>query len=183
MNKKLNKRAQVWAIDLSIAFVLFVGVIFLFYRYSISFAPEDPLVNKIIKEGNYASNTLLSTGYPETWNYNESPSDIYAIGLLNKDGMLNISKVEKFRNWASDRTSLGYYNESKKRINTQFEYYIEFNPGPEGPYIEPIGWQYSNAKQIVRIQRLVPYKYLPEGSEEVIIPVKLTLYLWTNKAA
>ncbi len=194
LKKNKDKKAQVWAIDLSIAFVLFVGVILLFYRYSISFAPEDPIVNKIIQEGNYASNALLGTGYPENWSdISDTPEGnrlekTYSIGLLNSDGMLNLTKAAAFKTMIGSGGS-AEYNLSRRKLNTEYEYFIEFSDGNANPFIGAlwegeIGWNClamnPKPKQIVKIQRLVAYK---DTDDNTIKPVKLILYLWTNQAA
>ncbi len=176
--KKKNKKAQVWAIDLSVALVIFIGVIFLFYRYSISFAPEDPLINKMIKEGGYVSNTLLSSGYPQNWETLDNLENIYSIGLIGEDDLLDINKINNFTKWSeSDYATL------KRKINTKYDYYIEFKDTPETNALDPIGQQPSNqppdnAKQIIKIQRLVAYH-----DSDQIKTAKLILYLWTTNEA
>lgn len=169
-----NKKAQVWAIDLSIALIIFIGVIFLFYRYSISFAPENYVLNKMIAEGGYASNMLLSTGFPPTWNQG-TLDNAFSIGILNDNGLLDPVKLNQLRTWASNPTN---YESIKKKINTKYNYYIEFSPIA----FQPIGHDYSTAnpspKQIVKIQRLIAYQDTNE-----IKTAKLILYLWTDKDA
>ena len=179
----MNKKGQVWAIDLSIALVLFIGVIFLFYNYSISFAPEDPVINKIITEGGYASGTLVSTGYPNNWDYT-SINETYAFGLLNEQGFLDLMKLSNFSTWVGNSSGLvvANYSLSKRKINTKYEYYINFSD----ENLADIGYNFNdqNPKQIVKIQRLVLYNdTISIPGPYRVKPVKLNLYLWTNETA
>jgi len=180
-----NKKAQVWAIDLSIALIIFLGVILLFYKYSISFAPEDPLVNKMIKEGGYASNTLISTGFPENWS-SLNLTDTIAIGLLDKEGLMDLNKLNNFTTWINPEGILdnANYSLSKRRINTRYDYYIEFkNSESTSPFDPPIiiGKQPTGQeKQIVKIQRFVAYH---DPVSDSINATKLILVLWTTQEA
>lgn len=172
-NKK-NRKAQIWAIDLSIALIIFVGVIFLFYKYSISFAPEDPLINKMIKEGGYVSNTLLTTGFPPNWN-ELNLDETFAIGLTDKDGMLDLNKLSNFSAWIGNSGG-DNYTASKKKVNTKYDYYITFYDGTSAPF-EPIGLEpASDAKQIIKIQRFAAYEY--DGNK--INNTKMIIELWTR---
>ena len=173
-----NKKAQIWAIDLSIALIIFIGVIFLFYRYSVSFAPENPLINKIIKEGGYVSNTLLTTGFPSNWE-ELSLNQTLAIGLLDEEGIMDLNKLNHFSEWVGDSSGEKFanYTLSKRKINTRYNYYIEFDNGQPSPPFQPIGLAPStNATQVVKIQRFVAYR----DSSNHIQNTKLILKLWTT---
>ena len=178
-----NKRGQVWAIDLSISLVLFIGVIFLFYNFSISFAPEDPLVNKMIAEGGYASGALVSTGYPYNWSFT-TIDQTYSFGLLDDRGFLDPMKLSNFSTWVGNTTLLNVanYSLSKRKINTRYNYYINFSD----ENLADIGWDFNgeNPKQIVKIQRIILYNdTISDPSSYLIKPIKLNLYLWTNESA
>ncbi len=179
-----QKRGQIWTIDLAIALVLFIGVIFLFYNYSISFAREDPLIEGMIKEGGYVSNSLLGSGYPQNWPA-LGMNNTVSLGLVD-DGLLNISKVNTLKTWID--MSLDNYTLSRIKLNTKYNYYIEFYGGslglPEGeePLPEHVGKAYtSDTRQIVKIQRLVAVNDTSSGYK--IRPIKLNLYLWTDERA
>lgn len=166
-----KKKAQVWAVDLSVALVIFIGVIFLFYRYAISFAPEDPLINKMISEGGYVSNTLLTSGYPNNWE-TLTVNQAYSIGLMGKDGIMNQTKIDKLEEWDDP-----YYYELKAKLNTRYDYYINFTNAP----FSPIGKEVpDDAKQVVKIERLVAYH---DNEANSINTTKLVLYLWTKNEA
>lgn len=176
-----NKKAQIWAMDLSIALIIFIGVIFLFYRYSISFAPENPLVNKMIKEGGYVSNTLMSTGFPPNWN-ELNLNQTLAIGLLNDEEIMDLNKLNNFSQWVGDASGdkFANYTLSKKKINTRYEYYIQFYNGQAIAPFQPIGLAPTvNATQIIKIQRLVAYR----DESGYINNTKLILELWTTQNA
>jgi hypothetical protein len=183
-NLKAQKRGQIWSIDLAIALILFVGVIFLFYHYSISFAREDPLIAGMVKEGGYVSNSLLGSGYPQNWPALGINSTV-SIGLVD-DGLLNITKVNTLKEWtySSDYN----YSLSKIKLNTKYNYYIQFYGGslglPQGvePLPEYVGRAYTpDTKQIIKIQRLVVVNDTTSGYK--IRPIKLNLYLWTDEKA
>lgn len=180
-----NKKGQVWAIDLSVALVLFIGVIFMFYNYSISFAPEDPIINKIINEGGYASGTLMTTGFPTNWETGTFDST-YSFGLLDEQGYLDLHKLGNFSTWVGNNTPPGpdpvNYPLSKKKINTKYNYYINFSDSN----LADIGWDFrgQNPRQVVRIQRLVLYNdTVSSPGPYKLRPIKLNLYLWTNESA
>lgn len=171
-----NKKAQVWAIDLTIAFVIFIGIIFLFYKYSISFAPEEPTTNKLIRDGTYASSLLLSTGYPENWNelgLNQTNS----LGLIDSEGFLDINKVDVLAEWINNGIGENY-TLSKTKMNLKYDYLITFT-NISGEVLNPIGliFQDKNPKQVVKIKRLVVF-----SNNTQIQPIKLNLYLWTNQS-
>jgi len=183
MKMMKNKTAQVWTIDLAISLVLFVGVIFLFYNYSISFAREDPLTNDLVKDAGYVSNSLMGTGYPENWpilGMNETVS----FGFVD-NGMLNITKVSALNNWTKDPAN---YTLSNVKLHTRYEYYLEFYGGtlgmPKGDEELPehVGKAYTpDTRQIVKIQRLVAVNDTSSGYR--VRPMKLNIYIWTDERA
>jgi hypothetical protein len=170
-----NKKAQVWSIDLAIAFFIFMGVILLFYKYSLSFSTEDSLINNMLKEGGYSSGILLTTGYPENWSTNLSEAN--SIGFLNENGLLDLNKTNNLSLWINGAMPTQNYISSKGKINTKYNYFITLYNGTG--IIETIGWDFEDqgVQQVVRIQRLVAY----ETSYGEIRPLKLNLYLWTNE--
>jgi len=173
-----NKNAQVWALDLAIGLMVFVGIIFMFYRYSVSFVPEKTTIEKMIKQGSFVTESLLSQGYPENWNQEPNTiSDTTMFGLLDNNSLLDVGKWEKFCGWSQD-----YYTVVKERLNTDFSFYIFFDKNNDGvgEMIEDCNETgkvlVSGTKQIVKIQRLVAY-----NDSGQIYPMKMILYLWSNE--
>ncbi|MCS7134637.1 MAG: hypothetical protein NZ889_02150 [Candidatus Pacearchaeota archaeon] len=176
----MRKKAQVWALDLAISLIVFVGIIFIFYRYSVSFAPEQITLQKMIKEGGMISENLLSEGYPPDWN-EKTIDKVYMFGFLTNN-LLNESKWSKFCEWSNDET---LYPKVKKKVGTEFAFYIVFDKDSNG-VLRMGGWEEiqncdqagkippENAAQIVKIERLIAYK-----SEGRIIPMKMILFLWS----
>lgn len=173
-NKK-NKKAQIWALDLAIGLMVFAGIIFMFYRYSVSFVPEQTTLQKMIRQGGLISDSLLSEGYPPDWAEKENINDVYMFGLLSNK-LLNETKWAKFCEWSNSN-----YRVVKEKMGAGFNsFYIFFDKDNDN-----IGEAIANcnetgktppddARQIVKIERLVAY-----NESGVIIPMKMILYLWS----
>jgi hypothetical protein len=139
----------------------------------------------MITEGGYTSGTLISTGYSPDWNF-KTINETYSFGLLDDRGFLDLMKLSNFSTWVGNTTILNVanYSLSKRKINTRYNYYINFSD----EHLADIGWNFNgqnpSPKQIVRIQRLVLYNdTISDPSSYTVKPVKLNLYLWTNEAA
>lgn len=180
LNKK-NKKAQIWALDLSIGLMVFVAIILLFYRYSVSFAPEDTSIEKMIEQGSFFTESLLTDGYPPNWSLVDINS-VYTLGLLS-DNVLNVTKWEKFCDWSDpDGTE---YGKVKEKLGTDFAFYVfldKNSDGNEDPISEggcsfagrsPVA---ENPSQLLKIERLTSYY---DENLMQIKPIKLILFLWS----
>ncbi|MEM2017726.1 MAG: hypothetical protein QW585_00710 [Candidatus Pacearchaeota archaeon] len=172
---KKNKRAQVWALDLAIGLTVFVGLIFMFYRYSVSFVPEQTTLEKMIRQGGLISSSLLSEGYPPDWATKDVGSqDVYMFGLLS-NGILNASKWSKFCQWSTQQYSI-----TKQKLGSEFGFYIYFDKNNDkiGEQIEDCNETGisppDNATQVVKLERLVAY-----NDSGTLVPMKMIFYLWS----
>lgn len=182
LNKK-NRKAQVWALDLSIGLMVFVAIILLFYRYSVSFAPEDTSIDKMIEQGSFFTESLLTEGYPPNWSLGDITS-VYTIGLLN-DNVLNVTKWEKFCDWGDPNGT--EYGKVKEKLATDFAFYVFLDKNSDGNADQiseggcssagksPVS---ANPSQLLRIERLTAY--YDENSMQ-IEPIKLILFLWSHQ--
>jgi len=109
------KKAQVFSLDLIIAFFLFFSVLFLFFKYGqdLSKISKDKL-NEMTEDINFISNSLVSKGYPDSWN----AENVISIGVTDNNQKINRNKLVSF-------SSLNY-NTSKKLLNTNYDYLIFF---------------------------------------------------------
>ncbi|MEM4703377.1 MAG: hypothetical protein QXP53_02750 [Candidatus Pacearchaeota archaeon] len=183
LRKIKNKKAQIWALDLAIGLMVFVGLIFMFYRYSISFVPEQTTFQKMIKQGAYITGSLLHEGYPPNWAEGNPPNieNVKMFGLLS-NGTLNKTKWMQFCEWSNGAE----YSKVKEKLGTEFAFYIYFdkdNDGNKERIPEQNGCsaagndpdaQPNPPTQLVKIERLVAYY---DGTE--IIPMKMILKLWS----
>lgn len=167
------KKAQIWALDLAIGLMVFIGIVFMFYRYSVSFVPEQTTLQRMIKQSGLVSNILLSEGYPENWPEKEI-GNVRAFGLLTNE-KLNESKWKKFCEW-----NITYYDQIREKLGTDFAFYVYFDKDSDGQREEIEGCKYAGkpvpegATQVVKIERLVAYY---NGTQ--IIPMKMILFLWS----
>jgi hypothetical protein len=179
--KKINlkgKKAQVWGLDLAIGLMVFVGIIFMFYRYSVSFVPEGTSLEKMIQQGGFVSESLLSQGYPENWNETNDINQVRMFGLLDNNSLLDANKWTKFAEWSDPN---GEYSLVKEKLNTDFAFYIFFSKeGDTDPKMSINGYDFAgkgipdDAKQTTRVERLVAY-----NDTGTIIPLKMVLFLWS----
>lgn len=111
----LTKKSQVWAIDLAIAFIIFLAAILLFFKYSINLSQADSGMQKdLVLNAKLVSANLVSAGYPEDWDM----GNVTTIGLTDGNTRLSLSKIEQFDeiarlNYSRSRTllsSIGDYS-------------------------------------------------------------------------
>jgi hypothetical protein len=178
--KKINlksKKAQVWGLDLAIGLMVFVGIIFMFYRYSVSFVPEDTSLEKMVKQGGFVSESLLSQGYPGNWDTLDI-DELGMFGLLDNQSLLDVNKWTKFAEWSTGPST---YSLVREKLNTDFAFYVFFSDeGDTDPKMQINGYDFAgkevpdDAKQITRVERLVAY-----NDTGTIIPLKMVLSLWS----
>lgn len=155
---KLNK-AQAWGADLTVALMIFLIGIVLFFFYSINYPNEgEQNLNLLISDGNILADSLLSNGYPEDWN----SETVQKIGITNNN-KINETKLEKFYNLANSD-----YTQTKQLFNTKYDYYFflsEIITLPEGD-VQGIGKSGTNpesidAQNLIKITRFTIYQEKP----------------------
>ena len=109
----MNKKAQIWGIDLMAGMVLFLVGIIAFYMYSLN-QPGEAQDNFeiLIKEGKVISNNLMSSGYPRQWN----STNVVRLGITDGN-MINETKLEYLFNMTNDN-----YGATKNLLNTNYDY-------------------------------------------------------------
>jgi len=166
-NKKTNKKAQGWGMDLIIGVTIFTFGLVAFYIYSLNSPGEDNLEN-LFYEGKILANTILSEGSPENWN--EDPGTVTKIGVLSNN-KINQAKLESFYDLTS--TEEGYEN-TKKLFDITYDYYFYLNDemdinedgslmidGIGKPDFDKDNPVSSDIKNLVKITRYVIYKNKP----------------------
>ena len=109
------KKAQAWGTDLIIAFMIFSFTLVFFYFYSFNYSNEtEDILQTLTYEGNFIADSLLSPGYPASWD----ESNVVEIGLTT-DGKINQTKLENFYSFAQND-----YERTKRVFGTKYDYYF-----------------------------------------------------------
>jgi hypothetical protein len=117
MAKYILTKAQVWSLDVLIAFIIFiVGMIF-FYLYIINYQEDVAATgDKIEKEGFLMTDQLLTSGSPENWTEN----NVQVPGIADQN-RINITKLNSLFLLAQFNYTL-----LKQRFNVVSDFYIFF---------------------------------------------------------
>jgi len=163
----MDKKAQIWGMDLMVGVIIFSIALTSFYFYTVNeVGGTEEKLGAIAFEARSITNTLLSSGYPEDWN----SSNVIELGILS-DGKINQTKLERFYDFASSD-----YSGTKRTFNTIYDYYFFMNENMtiySNP-VEGIGKAGTtrdnvNAKNLIKVNRIVVYNNKP---------VEAHLYLW-----
>lgn len=163
----IKRKSQIWSIDLAIAFLIFLGGLIIFYKYSInSIDAEKEDIDDMVLDAKLLSNHLVSAGYPTDWD----SSNVTQIGLTDGEMRIKKEKVEEFFGIADTD-----YPRSRRLLSTTHDYYVTFEDS-EGNLtkiggIEGIGknYQEEDTKNIIRVVRFVYY------NSSII---KLAVHIW-----
>jgi len=143
-NQNLNKKAQVWGLDLLVASIIFLVGIMVLYTYAVNYSSQSSnQLDEFFYEGNLASQLLLT---------NEDQ------GILS-EGKINQTKLDNFSNldYSSQKDTLG--------VGNNFYFVIE-DLEVEGNPVEYIGQINSTEiENLVRVTRLTIYKNKPTKFE------------------
>jgi len=177
----INRKSQSWTLEFILAMLIFVTATVASIRMINSIYSGDEF-QRIITISESISESMLSTGYPEDWNNNS----VIRIGLLTED-KLNITKLEYLYNTE--------YHESKRLLNTKYNYFMYFSYNNQtisileinntkvcGYGSQEIIREYSNNtckismnesqyKNIAKIVRLVAYNHSI---------IQMTVYVWNK---
>jgi len=173
MKKEMNKKAQVWSIDLAVGLIIFlVGVLILFFYAMNLRGGSSEILDDLFLTGNSLANNLLSEGSPTNW----TETNVVFPGLLseNNGNKINQTKLQYLYNLNQDYANL------KKILKTKYDFYIYFSEQMiiEGGAIDGIGKpgvdrdnivSIENPKNLVKIERVSVYNNNP---------IILNIYLW-----
>jgi hypothetical protein len=148
----MEKKAQAWGFDITVAIIIFSLGLIVFFIYSINYSNEGAeTFENLISEGNFIADNLLSSGIPENWN----PEDVRGVGIISS-GKINNTKLESFYN-----LSLADYSKTKRLLNTEHDYFISFNENISlsNRSIAGIGKEeiITNSSNLIRINRFSVY--------------------------
>ena len=157
---KYRMKSQGWSLDFILGLLMFMLAIILTIKF-ITAATSGDEFDELFDEAKYISDQLRSDGYPMNW----TSDSFVRIGLLT-DGKFD---DDKFRNF----TTFTYAN-SKRYINTRFEYYIIledsygkfFNISGNCGYGSPIIETKPNPN--------MPAYYISDNTEIVMMPTITT---------
>lgn len=163
----IKKKNQIWSFDLVIATLIFLGVLIIFYKYSVNTVDiEEQGTDYLLLDAKLISSYLVSSGHPEDW----TTDNVTLIGLTDGEMRLDQEKVEQF----SEIASLDY-TESRRLLSTTHNYYVFFEDKEGNPLeisgISSIGKDYlaENPSDLIKVVRFVFY-------DSKII--KLVVYVW-----
>jgi len=152
---------------LIIAVFIFLGAMFIFYKYSINLSNiEQDNVANLIADAKVISSYLVSEGYPPDW----TTANVTIIGLMEKDQTLSKDKVIKFSQLAQID-----YEQTRSLFSTKHDYFVFLeNKNGEKQNIDGIEWigknhSTDNPDDIIKIYRFVYYN-------STIL--RLGLYVW-----
>lgn len=162
-----STKSQIWSLDLIVGIMIFLGAIFLFYKYSTNLSnlqQED--VNTLIEDAKVVSSYLVSEGYPADW----GSDNVTMIGLAGKEHTLDRGKLQAF-----DQMAQADYQNTKAILSTKNDFFV-FLEDKEGNIKEIagvywIGKNYSieDPKDIIRVYRFLYY------NSSIL---RMGIYLW-----
>jgi hypothetical protein len=143
-----SKKAQAWGFDLTMAVIIFLSGMVVFFLYVLNFPSEqEEIFNVLSYEGKLVGDSLLSEGFPDNWDENS----VFVIGVLS-GGQVNETKFKNFYDLVSTD-----YLRSKRLFNIRNDYYVFFEEpiAIDGVNIEGVGVIPGSQKNLVRITRVV----------------------------
>ena len=157
----VKKRGQAWGIDVTLAAMIFVAGIVVFYLYTINYKSGEGLE---VEEGRFeaglVASSILSEGVPEDWNQ----SSVSKIGILTQ-GQINETKLARFYNLTSTD-----YERTKQLFGVRYDYFINLSAPLviEGSLREGIGKRPDeNAENTLKLTRFTNYQNKPVTIEVI----------------
>lgn len=178
----MKKQAQVWSLDITVALVIFLSAMIMFYVYTINLSQDtESKSDEMRTDLEFFSSNILSEGSPKGWNttnvFIPGISSHYEINQTNLNFLYNL-------------TYSGYpasYERVMSLLGTRFNFYFYFNDKmnitlPSGTEIQIDGigkigvnrtniTAAENPSNIVKIERFTVYQKKP---------TKLTLLFWSK---
>ena len=110
----MNSKAQAWYMDFSIALLLFIFTLVVYFSYTANFQNQDKGdLDIMLTDAKAISSSLSLSGYPADW----GNTSVVRIGLADEQ-KLNSTKVKSFKQYD--------YINSKKKFATQYDYVVFF---------------------------------------------------------
>lgn len=162
-----KNKAQAWGLDLMIAFIIFFMGILVFFLYSINYSSEsEENFEKLMNDGNFIFDSLLSAGYPLDWNN----TNLIIPGIVDNE-KVNETKLNNFRLLAEND-----YSRTKFLFKTKYDYlfFIPLDGNIDSDNVLSVGkpgvsQKEINASNLIKITRMVLYKEKPSVAY---------LYIW-----
>ena len=110
----MNSKAQAWYMDFTIAGLLFVFTLVVYFSYiNNAQSDESTILDTLLTEAQSISSSLVLSGYPSNWD-NDT---VVRIGVADEQ-YLNTSRLRNFKNLN--------YTKTKRIFGTPFEYFTYF---------------------------------------------------------
>lgn len=110
----MSTKAQAWYMDFSIALLLFIFTLTVYFSYTTNFQKQEKgELDSMISDAKSISSSLVLKGYPLDW----GNTTVIRIGIANEQN-INVTKLKSF-------AQLNYSN-TKKIFGTYYNYFIFF---------------------------------------------------------
>lgn len=151
----MQKRGQAWGLDVTIAAMIFLTGIIVFYLYVINYKTSEGIeIEEARFEADLIAASILSEGTPTDWD----SSSVTKIGILSGE-KINETKLAQFHALATTQ-----YERTKQLFGTRYNYFINSSE----PFIinnnaeSGIGHSPSpQAETTLKINRFTTYKNKP----------------------
>src|SRR3989344_154566 len=121
----MSIRAQVWSLDLMIAVSVIAVAMIIFFTYSSDLSKVDENKQELlVSDAQAISGFLVGEGIPVDWD----EVNVTAIGLANKNKVMNASKVAEFSSMVQSN-----YSRVKKLLSSSSDFYIFFEDKNNNP--------------------------------------------------
>ena len=109
----MGSKAQAWFTDFTIAILLFILLLIIYFTYSLNLSKRDTEVfNNLVTDSNSISTSLVLGGYPSNW----TVANVQRLGLTDNSQRIVQDKLIQFYNLS--------YDKRKTLLNTQYDYFI-----------------------------------------------------------
>lgn len=155
-SRSIKKRAQVVSIDFAISLLIFLIVLFLFFKYYAMTTDNSFIARELEIDANSISSSLMTRGYPLDWD----ASNVIIIGLTDGNYRIDQSKLQEF-------TSMDY-QEARRLFKTSYDFYF-FLETASGAVSDQYGLAPADEDHLIRMTR-----YVINNST----PIKMVIYAW-----
>ena len=135
-----STKAQAWYLDFSIALLIFILTLVIFFTQTNNFRTNQKgSLSQAVADARSISSSLMQEGFPSNW----SKDDVIRIGIAN-DYRLNMTKLRQFSEMD--------YQRSRLKLGTAFDYYLFFTDEEGNPIsingLCGVGSSSSNARHV-----------------------------------
>ncbi len=151
----IKKRGQAWGLDATVAAMIFIAGVVIFYLYVINYKTSEGNEIEMARfESEIVASGFLSEGTPSDWDENT----VTRLGVLSEDKIDEL-KIARFYNLTQSD-----YERTKRLFGTRYDYGLTFSEPIviESQVITEMGQQPSpTAEASFKVTRFTSYKGKP----------------------